>query len=421
MNVHEYQGKALLGARGVRVPRGRMVTDAAEARAAAEELGTAIVVVKAQIHAGGRGAGALVADASEAARIFEANLASEGLPVHAKKGGVQLAKSPEEAESIAASMLGSLLVTRQTGPSGRRINRVLIEEGCDIARELYLSVLLDRAEGRLAVMASTEGGMDIEKVAEESPDKIVRTSVDPAVGLRGFQARQLAFGLGIPSEKIGEAAAFLQAIYNAYVDLDASLLEVNPLVQTGDGTLIALDAKISIDDNALFRQAEVRELRDPEEEDPKEQRAAEFDLSYIALDGNIGCMVNGAGLAMATMDIIHHHGGEPANFCDVGGGATTEKVAEAFKIILSDDKVKTVFINIFGGIMQCDVLAQGVVEASKQVGIKIPLVVRLEGTNVERGREIIAESDLNIITAADMADGAKKAVEAAAGRAGAAA
>ena len=413
MNVHEYQAKELLRKFGVAVPRGRVVESAEEARKAAEELGTPVVVVKSQIHAGGRGAGAIVADAAEAARVFSENLAREGLPKHDKPGGVRLAKSPEQAAEFAGSILGHILVTRQTGAAGRTVRRVLIEEGCDIARELYLSILLDRNVGRVVVMASTEGGMEIEKVAEETPEKIFREEIDPAVGMLGFQARQLAFRLGIPAEKIGAAAAFFQALYRAYVELDASLVEINPLVQTSDGDLIALDAKMSFDDNALFRHPEVRDLRDENEEDPKERRAAEFDLSYIALDGNIGCMVNGAGLAMATMVIIHLHGGEPANFCDVGGGATAEKVAEAFKIILSDENVKAVFINIFGGIMRCDVLASGVVEAAKQVSIGVPLVVRLEGTNVEKGREIIAQSGLDIITAADMTDGAKKAVEAA--------
>ncbi len=413
MNVHEYQAKELLRKFGVAVPRGRVVESAGEARKAAEELATPVVVVKSQIHAGGRGAGAIVADEAEAATVFAENLAREGLPKHDKPGGVRLARSPEQAAEFAESILGHILVTRQTGPTGRVVRRVLIEEGCDIARELYLSILLDRGVGRVVVMASTEGGMEIEKVAEETPEKIFREEIDPAVGMLPFQARQLAFRLGVPAEKVGDAAAFFQALYRAYVELDASLVEINPLVQTGDGDLIALDAKMSFDDNALFRHPEVRELRDENEEDPKERRAAEFDLSYIALDGNIGCMVNGAGLAMATMDIIHLHGGEPANFCDVGGGATAEKVAEAFKIILSDENVKAVFINIFGGIMRCDVLASGVVEAAKQVSVGVPLVVRLEGTNVEKGREIIAESGLDIITAADMTDGAKKAVEAA--------
>jgi succinyl-CoA synthetase beta subunit len=413
MNVHEYQGKALLRAAGVAVPRGIVVTSAAEARKAAEELGTKVVVVKAQIHAGGRGAGAIVKDEQEAAQVFERNLKSEGLPKHGKGGGVRLAKSPAEAAEIAGSMLGALLVTRQTGPSGKVVSRVLIEEGCDIAKELYFSMLLDRAVGRVVAMASTEGGMDIEKVAAETPEKIFRQEIDPAVGLQDFQARNLAFRLGVPADKTEQAVAFFHALCRAYTQLDASLLEINPLVKRSDGSLLALDAKVSFDDNALYRHPEVRELRDENEEDPKERRAAEFDLSYIALDGNIGCMVNGAGLAMATMDIIHHHGGEPANFCDVGGGATAEKVAEAFKIILSDPNVKAVFINIFGGIMKCDVLAQGVVEAAKVVKPKVPLVVRLEGTNVEKGRQILAESKLDILAAKDMTDGARKAVEAA--------
>ncbi len=413
MNVHEFQAKELLRGFGVAVPRGRVVERGADAKAVAEELASPVVVVKAQIHAGGRGAGAVVSAAADAAQVFEQHLAREGLPKHDRPGGVRLAKSPQQAAEFAEAMIGQLLVTRQTGAAGRQVRRVLIEEGCEIARELYLSILLDRNVGRVVMMASTEGGMEIEKVAEETPERIFREEVDPAVGMLGFQARNMAFRLGVPAEKIGEAATFLQRLYRAYVELDASLLEINPLVQTSAGELIALDAKVSFDDNALFRHAEVRELRDENEEDPKERRAAEFDLSYIALDGNIGCMVNGAGLAMATMDIIHLHGGEPANFCDVGGGATAEKVAEAFKIILSDENVKAVFINIFGGIMLCDVLASGVVEAAKQVEIGVPLVVRLEGTNVEKGREIIAASGLDIITAADMTDGAQKAVEAA--------
>jgi len=413
MNVHEYQAKELLRRYDVTVPRGIMITSAADAKTAAEELGTPVVVVKSQIHAGGRGAGALVADADEAARVFNNHLKSEGLPKHDKPGGVRLAKSPTEAAEIAESILGKILVTKQTGPAGKVVGRVLVEEGCDIAEELYLSILLDRSVGRLVVMASTEGGMEIEKVAEETPEKILRKTVDPAVGLLDCQAREIAFSLGIPAAKNDDAVRFLKALYKAYVELDASLLEINPLVLTSGGDLIALDAKVSFDDNAFYRHPDIKELRDDDEEDPKELRAAQFDLSYIALDGTIGCMVNGAGLAMATMDIIHHHGGEPANFCDVGGGANAQKVAEAFKIILADENVKAVFINIFGGIMKCDVLAEGVVEAANQVGIKVPLIVRLEGTNVERGREILANSDIDIINAADMTDGAKKACEAA--------
>ena len=326
---------------------------------------------------------------------------------------MRVVRSATEATEAARAMLGKILVTRQTGAPGRQVRRVLVEEGCDIGRELYLSVLLDRAVGRVILMASQAGGMDIEHVAATTPEKIFRVTVDPALGLQDHQARRLSFQLGAPAAKLNEWVAFFHGIYNAYVGIDATLVEVNPLVETRDGSPLALDAKISLDDNALFRHDDIRALRDEHEEDPKERRAAKFDLSYIALSGNIGCMVNGAGLAMATMDIIHHHGGEPANFCDVGGGASTEKVAEAFKIILSDASVKAVFINIFGGIMRCDILAQGVVEASRQVGVKVPLVLRMEGTNVDEGKRIIGESGLGIITAADMADGARKAVEAA--------
>lgn len=413
MNVHEYQGKELLARYGVTTPRHEVVTSADQVEAAAKRLGVDFIVVKAQIHAGGRGAGAIVASEAEAAEVFHANLEKEGLPKHGKKGGVQLTKNLAETKAAVDAILGKTLVTKQTGPTGRTVQRVLLQEGCDLARELYLSVLLDRATGRVTMMASTEGGMEIEAVAEETPERIFRVDVDPVIGLGDWQARELAFRLGIPKEKVNEAGEFFKKVYAAYVDSDASMIEVNPLVQTGDGSLLVLDAKISFDDNAMYRHPDIRELRDDNEEDPKELRAAEFDLSYIALDGNIGCMVNGAGLAMATMDIIHYAGGEPANFCDVGGGATTEKVAEAFKIILSDDNVKAVFINIFGGIMKCDVLAEGVVAASKQVGVKVPLVVRLEGTNVDKGRQIIAESGLDIITAADMLDGAQRAVAAA--------
>jgi succinyl-CoA synthetase beta subunit len=413
MNVHEFQGKALLAGYGVRVPRGEVAETAEQAGEIASRLGTAVCVVKAQIHAGGRGAGAIVASEAEAAEIFEKNLRSEGLPKHGRKGGVRVVKSAADATEAARAILGQILVTKQTGASGRQVRRVLVEEGCDIGRELYLSVLLDRSIGRVILMASQAGGMDIEHVAETTPEKIFKVAVDPALGLADHQARSLAFKLGCPAAKLDEWVKFFHGIYNAYVGTDASLLEVNPLVETKDGSPLALDAKVSIDDNALFRHDDIRALRDEHEEDAKERQAAKFDLSYITLEGNIGCMVNGAGLAMATMDIIHHHGGEPANFCDVGGGATTQKVAEAFKIILSDPNVKAVFINIFGGIMRCDVLAQGVVEASKQVGVKVPLVVRMEGTNVDEGKRIIGESGLGIITAADMADGARKAVEAA--------
>ena len=413
MNVHEFQGKALLAGFGVRVPRGEVAETPEQAGAIATKLGGSVCVVKAQIHAGGRGAGAIVDSEAQAGVIFEKNLAKEGLPKHDRKGGVRVVKSAADAQAAAKDILGKILVTRQTGASGRQVRRVLIEEGCDIGRELYLSVLLDRSTGRVILMASQAGGMDIEHVAATTPEKIFRVQVDPALGLVDHQARRLAFQLGCPAAKLDEWVAFFHGIYNAYVGTDASLVEINPLVEMKDGSPLALDAKISLDDNALYRHDAIRALRDEHEEDPKEQQAAKFDLSYIALEGNIGCMVNGAGLAMATMDIIHHHGGEPANFCDVGGGATTQKVAEAFKIILSDQNVKAVFINIFGGIMKCDVLATGVVEASKQVGVKIPIVVRMEGTNVDEGKRIIGESGLGIITATDMADGAKKAVEAA--------
>ena len=412
MNLHEFQGKALLARYGVAVPRGKMIERASDAEAAAREFGTPVVVVKSQIHAGGRGAGAIVRNDADAAKVFSSNLAKEGLPKHDKPRGVQLAKSPAEAATIAETLLGGTLVTKQTGPSGKTVRKVLIEEGCDIKRELYLSMLLDRAVGRLVFMASTEGGMDIEKVAEETPDKIFRIEIDPVTGLQEFQARSLAFKLGLDPEKLDEHVKFFSALYDAYCGLDAALLEINPLVETKSGSLLALDAKISLDDNAIYRHADLKALRDDNEEDPKELKAAALDLSYIALTGTIGCMVNGAGLAMATMDIIHHHGGEPANFCDVGGGADSKKVAEAFKIILADPNVKAVFINIFGGIMQCDVLAQGVVDAAKEVQVKVPLVVRLEGTNVEKGREIIAKSGLAIISANGMTDGARKAVEA---------
>jgi succinyl-CoA synthetase beta subunit len=354
------------------------------AQAAAEELGGQLCVVKAQIHAGGRG----------------------------KAGGVKLAKTPQEARDIAASLLGKNLVTHQTGPEGKEVQKVFVEQGCAIAKEFYLGMVLDRATSRVTVMASSEGGVEIEEVAARSPEKILREAVDPALGVGDFQGRKIAYGLGLPKEAINKAVAFVKALYRAFIETDASLVEINPLVLTQDNDLVALDAKMGFDDNALYRQPEVRELRDVSEENEKEIAASKFDLSYIALDGDIGCMVNGAGLAMATMDIIKHYGAEPANFLDVGGGATTEKVTEAFKIILSDQNVKGVLVNIFGGIMRCDVVANGVVEAAKQVNLSVPLVVRLEGTNVEQGKQILAQSGLNIIPASDLADGAKKAVEA---------
>ncbi len=383
MNVHEFQAKALLKEYGVAVPEGREVTSPEDAAAACRELG-GTCVVKAQIHAGGRG----------------------------KAGGVKVCKSPEEAREFARELLGKTLVTHQTGPRGRVVKRLLAEAASDIDKEFYLGIVLDRTTGRLAMMASSEGGMEIEEVAARSPDKILRASVDPAVGLQAFQARNLAFGIGIPKASINKAVKFMLALYQAYVDSDGSVAEINPLVLTVQGDVIALDAKMGFDANGLFRQKEILALRDLDEEDEKEVEASKYDLSYIALDGNIGCMVNGAGLAMATMDIIKHFGGEPANFLDVGGGATTEKVTEAFKIILSDGNVQGVLVNIFGGIMKCDVIANGVVEAAKQVHLQHPLVVRLEGTNVEIGREILDNSGLNIISATSMADGAEKIVEA---------
>jgi succinyl-CoA synthetase beta subunit len=387
MNVHEFQAKALLKKYGVAVPPGREVTSPADAAAACREFGGRCVI-KAQIHAGGRG----------------------------KAGGVKLCKSPAEAEAAARALLGKTLVTHQTGPGGREVKRLLAEAMTDIDRELYLGMVVDRATGRPALMASAEGGVEIEEVAARAPEKILRESIDPAVGLQAFQARKLAFGIGVPAASVNKAVGFMTGLYRAFVETDASMAEINPLVLTTQGELQALDAKMGFDDNALFRHAEVRELRDLDEEDPKEIEASKFDLSYIALDGTIGCMVNGAGLAMATMDIIKHFGGEPANFLDVGGGATAEKVTEAFKIILADANVRAVLVNIFGGIMRCDIIATGVVEAARQVRLALPVVVRLEGTNVDLGRKILEESGLNLISASDMSDAAKKVVQAAAGR-----
>jgi succinyl-CoA synthetase beta subunit len=384
MNIHEYQAKELLRKYGVAVLRGYVASTPEEAEAAARELGGGLCVVKAQIHAGGRG----------------------------KAGGVKVAKDPQAAREHAAAMLGKKLVTHQTGPEGKEVQKVFVEQGCDIAKEYYLGMVIDRTTSRVTIMASAEGGVEIEEVAARSPEKILRVAIDPAVGFMDFQGRKLAYGLGLPKETVTKAVSFMRALYRAFTESDASLVEINPLVLTTNGELIALDAKMGFDDNALFRHPDIREMRDVTEENPKEIEASKFDLSYIALDGNIGCMVNGAGLAMATMDIIKHYGAEPANFLDVGGGATTEKVTEAFKIILSDKNVKGVLVNIFGGIMRCDVVATGVVEAAKQVQLSVPLVVRLEGTNVELGKKILAESGLNIIAANDLADGARKAVEA---------
>jgi succinyl-CoA synthetase beta subunit len=384
MNIHEYQAKEILRKYGVAVLKGKVATTPEEAEAAAKELGGGLCVVKAQIHAGGRG----------------------------KAGGVKLAKDPQAARDIAASLLGKKLVTHQTGPEGKEVQKVFVEQGCDIAKEYYLGMVIDRATSRVTMMASSEGGVEIEEVAARAPEKILRAAIDPTVGFVDFQGRKLAYGLGLPKDSINKAVGFMRALYRAFSESDASLVEINPLVLTKSGDLIALDAKMGFDDNALFRHADIREMRDVTEENPKEVEASKFDLSYIALDGSIGCMVNGAGLAMATMDIIKHYGAEPANFLDVGGGATTEKVTEAFKIILSDKNVKGVLVNIFGGIMRCDVVATGVVEAAKQVKLSVPLVVRLEGTNVELGKKILAESGLNIIPANDLGDAAKKAVEA---------
>ena len=384
MNIHEYQAKEILRKNGVAVLDGKVAATPDEAESAARELGGGLCVVKAQIHAGGRG----------------------------KAGGVKLANTPQEARQHAAALLGTTLVTHQTGPEGKEVQKVFVEQGCDIDQEFYLGMVIDRATARVTVMASSEGGVEIEEVAERSPEKILRATIDPAVGFGDFQGRQLAYGLGLPKASVNKAVAFMRGLYQAFSESDASMAEINPLVLTKSGDLLALDAKMGFDDNALFRQAGIREMRDVTEENEKEVAASKFDLNYIALDGNIGCMVNGAGLAMATMDIIKHYGAEPANFLDVGGGATTEKVTEAFKIILSDEHVKGVLVNIFGGIMRCDVVANGVVEAAKQVNLSVPLVVRLEGTNVELGKTILAESGLDIIPADDLADGAKKIVKA---------
>ena len=384
MNIHEYQAKQLLAKYGVAVPRGGVAYTAAEAETVGKDLGGPVWVVKAQIHAGGRGKG----------------------------GGVKVVKSVGEVREAAKSMVGMTLVTHQTGPQGKEVKRVYVEEGCDIARELYLSVLIDRATARITFMASTEGGMDIEEVAAKTPEKIIMVAIDPATGMQSYHARKLAFGLGLEGKQVGAAVKFMMAMYNAFTSLDASLVEINPLVITGDGDVIALDAKMNFDDNALFRHKDVAELRDEDEEDPAEIEAARHDLNYIKLDGNIGCMVNGAGLAMSTMDIIKLYGGAPANFLDVGGGATKERVTTAFKLILSDPNVEAILVNIFGGIMRCDVIADGVVAAAREVSLNVPLVVRLEGTNVELGKEILSQSGLPIVSADDLADAAEKVVKA---------
>jgi len=393
MNIHEYQAKQLLAKFGVTVPRGGVAYTGPEAEAVANDLGGPVWVVKSQIHAGGRGAGRF-ADKPDG------------------KGGVRVVKSLDEVKDSVKEMLGHVLVTKQTGPAGKEVKRVYIEEGCDIARELYLSMLIDRSTSRITLMASTEGGMEIEEVAEATPEKILKVSIDPATGMLPFHARKLAFGLGLEGKQVGTATKFMLALYDAFIKLDASMMEINPLVVTGDGGIIALDAKMNFDDNALFRHKDIEELRDEDEEDPAELEAARHELNYIKLDGNIGCMVNGAGLAMSTMDIIKLYGGDPANFLDVGGGATKERVTTAFKLILSDPNVEGILVNIFGGIMRCDVIAEGVVAAAREVSLNVPLVVRLEGTNVELGKKILGESGLAIVSADDLADAAEKIVQA---------
>ncbi len=384
MNIHEYQAKSLLAKYGVAVPRGGVAFTPEEATNVARELGGPVWVVKAQIHAGGRGKG----------------------------GGVKVVKSIDAVTETAKTMMGMTLVTHQTGPEGKEVKRLYVEEGCDIKRELYLSLLIDRATSRVTVMASTEGGMDIEEVAAKHPKKIFKLAIDPVMGLQPFHARKIAFALKLKDKQVGSAVKFLTAMYQAFIALDASIVEINPLVVTGAGDLIALDAKMNFDDNALFRHKDVAEMRDPDEEDPSELEAAKYELNYVKLDGKIGCMVNGAGLAMATMDIIKLYGSEPANFLDVGGGATKERVTAAFKIILKDPNVKGILVNIFGGIMRCDVIAEGVIAAAREVKLSVPLVVRLEGTNVELGKKIMAESGLPIISGDNLADAAQKVVKA---------
>jgi succinyl-CoA synthetase beta subunit len=405
LKIHEYQAKALLAARGIAVPQGRVATSPAEAEAAVRPLfeatGVPVVVVKSQIHAGGRGKGRFV----EHPDLGGVNVVLDG-----RQGDLEAAEA--RVHALAERMLGSTLVTVQTGPEGKLVQRLYVEQGIDIERELYVSVVLDRSVGRNIVMASTEGGTEIEEVAAQTPEKIVREEVDPAVGLAGFQARRLAFALGLQGEAFNRGVAFLTALERAASDLDADMVEINPLVVTRAGEVLALDAKVSIDQNALFRHPDVVALRDLSEEDPAEIEASKYGLSFIKLDGSIGCLVNGAGLAMSTMDIIQHVGGSPANFLDVGGGATTENVTAAFKIITRDESVKGIFVNIFGGIMRCDTIANGVVAAVRDVGLSVPLVVRLEGTNVELGREIIEGAGIpGLVSASDMKDGARKIVE----------
>ncbi|MEE2961155.1 MAG: ADP-forming succinate--CoA ligase subunit beta [Myxococcota bacterium] len=390
MKIHEFQGKQLFREFGIPVPNGKVAKSGEEAEAIAKELGSAVVVVKAQIHAGGRGKGAL----TEAPDI----------------NGVKVVKSATGARAHTEALLGNTLVTHQTGPEGQKVKQVLVEEGSDIAKELYAAVILDRDSSQVSFIVSTEGGMDIEEVADKTPEKIITVGIDPAEGVMPYHTRKLAYGLGLEGKTAKQAAKVFTGLYNTFVGTDASLVEVNPLVVTGDGDIIALDSKMTFDDNAMFRRPNVMEMRDADEEDPQEREAVEAGLSYVTLDGNIGCLVNGAGLAMSTMDIIKHVGGEPANFLDVGGGATTEQVTKAFKIILSDHNVKAILVNIFGGIAKCDVIANGVVAAAKDVNLSIPLVVRLEGTNVDLGKKILSESGLSITPGDDMLDAAQKVV-----------
>ena len=388
MNIHEYQAKEIFRQYGVPVPRGGVAFTGPEARRVAEELGGDLWVVKAQIHAGGRG----------------------------KAGGVKLARSLDEVEKIAEEMIGMILVTHQTGPEGKKVEKVYIEEGADIQKEYYLGMVLDRSSEMPVMMASTEGGMEIEEVAAKNPEKIIKVAIDPTIGFQGFHGRKLAFGLGLAKEEIRPFIKFAEALYKVYMDKDANLIEINPLIKTGSGEFLALDAKMGFDDNALYRHQDIVEMRDLSEEDPVEVEAAKYGLSYVNLDGNVGCMVNGAGLAMATMDIIKHEGGEPANFLDVGGGANPDTVAKGFELILQDENVKSIFVNIFGGIVRCDRIANGILQATKQVEVNVPVIVRLDGTNAEEAAEILKNANIkNIIPATDLADGAKKAVAAAKG------
>lgn len=384
MNIHEYQAKEVLRRYGVATLKGKVANTPEEAVAAAKEIGGSIWVVKAQIHAGGRGKG----------------------------GGVKIAKSTDEVQTLSKNMLGMTLITHQTGPEGKKVQRIFIEQGCNIAKEYYVACLVDRGTGRVAMMASSEGGMDIEEVAEKHPEKIVKVDIDPVTGLMPYQARELAFAIGIPATSLNKSVQFFQGLYKAFIDCDCSIAEINPLVLTKEGDMLALDAKMNFDSNALYRHQDIVAYRDLNEEEPTEIEASKYDLAFIKLDGNIGCLVNGAGLAMATLDIIKLHGESPANFLDVGGGANKEKVTAAFKIILQDKNVKGILVNIFGGIMKCDIIADGVISASKEVGLKVPLVVRLEGTNVDLGKKMLKESGLNIIPADDLTDAAQKIVKA---------